>query len=191
MAAFTVIIVGALSPGYDVTTRTVSRLAVPGMPAAAAVDVSIALVALACFAVAFGLGPGALVGRLALAGAGAAFIGAATIHLDPASASTTAAHRAASGVALLGLTVAPLILARTYGRVLLLVAATEVGLLVIGLALLATSFDAWGVWERCLLAAALAGVVILSARLRTTATTTASAHAIVSASKASVSSSGS
>ena len=33
MAAFTVIIVGALSPGYDVTTRTVSRLAVPGMPA--------------------------------------------------------------------------------------------------------------------------------------------------------------
>ena len=183
--------VGALSPGYDATTRTVSRLAVPGMPAAAAVDVSIALVALACLAVAFAMEPGALIGRIAVATAGAAFIGAATIHLDPASAPTTAAHRVASGLALLGLTVAPLILARTYGRALLLVAATELVLLVIGLALLTTSFIAWGVWERCMLGAALTGVVILSARLPTSATSSVSAQAIVSASRASVSSGGS
>lgn len=161
------------------------------MPAAAAVDVSIALVALACLAVAFGLGREAGVGRFALVVAAAAFISAAVIHLDPASTPATAAHRASSGVAILALTVAPLILARTYGRVLLLVAVTELGLLVIGLALVATSFEAWGVWERCLLAVGLTGIVLLSARMRASAVTIPSTDEMIRASRASISSGGS
>src|SRR5438132_12101358 len=47
IAVVTVLVAGAVSPGYDPMLRTVSRLAVPGMPAAAAVDMSIGLIGLA------------------------------------------------------------------------------------------------------------------------------------------------
>ena len=43
IAAAVVVIAGAMSPGYDPLTRTISRLAVPGMAAAGAVDVAIIL----------------------------------------------------------------------------------------------------------------------------------------------------
>jgi len=51
-ATVIVVVAEAISPGYDPLTRTVSRLAAPGMPAAGAVDIAIALVAVACFALA-------------------------------------------------------------------------------------------------------------------------------------------
>ncbi len=56
IAALTVLVGGAITPGYDPMSRTVSRLAVPGMPAAAAVDDAILLIAFACVALALGLG---------------------------------------------------------------------------------------------------------------------------------------
>ena len=54
LAVVIVFVAGALTPGYDPMSRTVSRLAVPGMAAAAAVDMSIALIALTCLALRLG-----------------------------------------------------------------------------------------------------------------------------------------
>src|SRR5262245_33895397 len=115
IAAATVLIAGAMTPGYNAAIRTVSRLAVPGMPAAAAVDAAMALVALACVALALGIPRGPAVGRVALAVAGVGFMGTALIHLDPTSAGTTALHRIVSAIAITGLTVAPFAFTRTYG----------------------------------------------------------------------------
>ena len=56
----------------------------------------------------------------------------------------------------LELTAAPLALGRTYGRMSLILGTAELGVLGVGLVLLTTSFAAWGAWERCLLALALA-----------------------------------
>ncbi|TMF36805.1 MAG: DUF998 domain-containing protein [Chloroflexi bacterium] len=157
-----VVVAGVVTPGYDPMTRTISRLAVPGMPAAGAVDWAIALIALACFGLAVAVEPREIIGRAALALAGVAFVCAAAIHLDPGSASATAAHRVASGVAVLGLTAAPLALGRTYGRMSLILGTAELGVLGVGLVLLTTSFAAWGAWERCLLALALAWIVLVA-----------------------------
>jgi len=178
------LVAGAVSPGYDPMLRTVSRLAVPGMPAAAAVDMSIGLIGLACFGLASGLARGAPVGRIALTVSGVAFLGAAMVHLDPASVGATAMHRVASALAVVGLTVAPLALARAYGQVSFAVGVAELAMLVIGLGLLATSFDAWGAWERLLLAIPLAWMVLI-------AVTIDSMDETVSAKSASLSKSGS
>jgi hypothetical protein len=162
LAVVIVFVAGALTPGYDPMSRTVSRLAVPGMAAAAAVDMSIALIALTCFGLAFGLTRGATLGRIALAVSGGALFGAAIVHLDPSSAGATTVHRLTSALAVVGLTVAPLALARAYGPVSFAVGVAEVAMLVIGLGLLATSFDAWGAWERLLLAIPLAWMVLMA-----------------------------
>jgi len=168
IAVVTVLVAGAVSPGYDPLLRTVSRLAVPGMPAAAAVDLSIGLIGLACFGLASGLVRGAPVGRIALTVSGLAFLGAAMVHLDPASVGATAMHRLASALAVVGLTVAPLALARAYGPVSFAVGVAELAMLVIGLGLLATSFDGWGAWERLLLAIPLAWMVLMAVTIDST-----------------------
>jgi len=184
LAVVIVFVAGALTPGYDPMSRTVSRLAVPGMAAAAAVDMSIALIALTCFGLALGLTRGAKLGRIALAASGGALFGAAIVHLDPSSAGATAVHRLASALAVVGLTVAPLALARVYGPVSFVVGVAEVVVLLIGLGLLATSFDAWGAWERLLLAIPLAWMVLM-------AVTIDSMDETISAKSASLSRSGS
>src|SRR5256885_4069695 len=92
IAVVTVLVAGAVSPGYDPMLRTVSRLAVPGMPAAAAVDMSIGLIGLACFGLASGLARGAPVGRIALTVSGVAFLGAAMVHLDRKSTRLNSSH---------------------------------------------------------------------------------------------------
>jgi hypothetical protein len=184
IAVIVVFLAGAATPGYDPMSRTVSRLAVPGVPAASSVDVSIALVGLACFALAFGLTRGAAMGRLALTVSGIALFGAAIVHLDPASAAATAMHRVASAVAVIGLTLAPLTLAPVYGRISLAFGIAELGMLVIGLGLLVTSFEAWGAWERVLLVMPLAWMVLIAVR-------TDSMEETVSAKSATLSRSGS
>ncbi|TMD28529.1 MAG: DUF998 domain-containing protein [Chloroflexi bacterium] len=155
--AATVIVVVAqvVSPGYDSLTRTVSRLAAPGMPAAGAVDVAIALVAVACFALAIAHSRA----RGALAVAGVGFALASVIHLDPASAVATTAHRAASGLAVAGLVISAL---ATQSRVSVGLGALEVTTLAAGLVLLTTPFAFWGAWERWLLAVALAWMAWLA-----------------------------
>src|SRR2546421_7486524 len=168
IAVVMVFVAGALSPGYDAVSRTVSRLALPGMPAAALIDAAIGLIALACFGLALALARGSSLGRMALAVSGGALLAAAFVHLDPASAAATAVHRLASAVAVIGLTVAPLALARAYGPASFAVGVAELGMLVIGLGLLATSFDAWGAWERLLLAIPLAWMVLIAVTIDST-----------------------
>ena len=155
---------GLLTPGYDATGRTVSRLAAPGMPYAGATDVAIGVAAIACIAVALVVEQPR--GRAALLLAGAAFLGAAIVHLDPASAGATWMHRAASGAAVLGMTAAPFLLWRDYGRVLLLLGVAEVAMLVLGAMLLPTSFSAWGAWERTILVLGLSCLVVIAYRTR-------------------------
>lgn len=175
VAAATMLIAGAVTPGYDPVARTVSRLAVPGARAAIAADAAIALAGLACLAVAFQI-RGA---RAALVLAGAGFFAAAVIHLDPASGVATWSHRAASGVAVLGLTAAPLAVWRRYGRLLLALGIAEVATLALALVLLATPFNAWGAWERVLLFLVLSNLVILARAIPSTdeaASASAAAH---------------
>jgi len=164
IAAGLVLLAQSRTPGYDALQRTVSRLAMPGMPAAALVVIAMLLVALACFALAFGLERGRAGARAALAVAGLAFAVAAAVHLDPASSSATAAHRAASGIAVIGLTVAPLALARDYGVICLLAGAAEAAMLAGAAVLLETPFAAWGAWERALLAIALTWMILIALR---------------------------
>jgi hypothetical protein len=161
LAALMVLVAGWVTPGYDPIARTVSRLAVPGAPAALATDLAIALAGLACVAVAVQV----RAARAALVAAGAGFLVAAAIHLDPASAPATWSHRAASGIAVLGLTAAPLALWRRYGRVLLVLGLAEVAMLALALALLATPFNAWGALERVLLFLSLMALVIIARRI--------------------------
>lgn len=177
LAGLTTFTTGLLTPGYDPLTRTVSRLAVPGMPYAAATDVAIVLAGVACLAVTVATDRGTRAGRTALAVAGVGFLTAAIVHLDPASAAATATHRTASGLAVLGLTAAPLLLWRAYGRLLLLLGGAEVAMLVMAAVLLPTSFSAWGAWERVMLALGLSLVVALAIRARPSSEDAASATA--------------
>jgi len=89
-AAVVVLVAGRLTPGYDPLARTISRLAEPGLPAAFLVELTIAVVGFALVALAIALGPGSRAGRALLAVAGAGLLVAATIRLDPTSASATA-----------------------------------------------------------------------------------------------------
>jgi Protein of unknown function (DUF998) len=174
LATVTVVVGGLLTPGYNPMTRTISRLAEPGLPAAFAVELAIAVVGVALLALAIGLGPGSTGGRALLAVAAGGLLVAAAIRLDPASAPATAEHRLATTVAMLGLTGAPLAFASSlrrrvgwaaYARVSFAFGAAEVAVLLVGLALLSTAFAEWGAWERCFLALAMGWVVLLSARL--------------------------
>src|SRR6202165_6313061 len=71
LAMALVLVAGATTPGYAPVTRTVSRLAVPGMPKAWMVEVAIGLIAVSCFALAFGLHRSAIVrSALVVAGGG-------------------------------------------------------------------------------------------------------------------------
>jgi hypothetical protein len=184
IAAVIVLAAGATTPGYDPISKTISRLAVTGMPSAVAVDSAILLVALTCFALTALLAPGASKTQAALLISGGALIVTALVHLDPVAEIETTVHRVASGIAVLGLTAAPFLQAGPYRRVSVAVGLGEAGMLLAAPVLLATSFDAWGAWERCLLVLALAWMVLM-------ATTTPSADENASARAASVSSSGS
>jgi hypothetical protein len=186
-----VLVAGATTPGYDPANRTVSRLAVPGMPEAWMVEVAIGLIAVSCYALAFAQG-GSPIARWAMLVAGAALIGAAIVRLDPGSTTSTAAHRIATGVAILGLTIAALAAARSYDRVSFGIGLAELAALLLGLALLPTSFSAWGLWERCLLLLPLAWIVVMSARVLVhSERKIVSADEMISASVESLSSTGS
>ena len=155
VAAGLVLAGGRMTPGYDPLTRTISRLAEPGLPGALAVELAIGLVGVALLALSIVLGSGSWPGRALLAVAGVALLVAAVIRLDPSSASATTAHRVATLIAMLALAGAPFAFAR-YGRVSVAVGLAEVGMLLVGLALLPTTFAAWGAWERCFLALPMA-----------------------------------
>jgi hypothetical protein len=167
-ASAAVIFAGFATPGYDQMSRTVSRLAVPGMPFAGLVDAAIAAAGVACLALA-----AAIERRHALLLAGAGFVGAALVHLDPASPAATTAHRALTGVAVLGLAFAPFA-ARGYGRLSTMLGALAFALLVGAALLVSTRFSAWGAWERALLAVQVGWMV-------TTALKVASAEATIKA----------
>ena len=98
-ATVVVLIAGVLTPGYDPVRRTVSRLAEPGLPAANAVDLAIALVGCALLGLALALRPGAIGARVLVSVAGAGLLVAAAVRLDPASATSTTIHRLATTVA--------------------------------------------------------------------------------------------
>ena len=176
-AAVLVLIAGAITPGYDPVARSVSWLAVPHKPGAAMVEVAIALMVFASLALAFSIA-GSRAGRVALVIAACALAATAVIRLDPASIQTSSIHRLASGVAMVSFTVALLALARPLGYV-------SLALIAVGVALVATSFSAWGLWERVLLGLPLLWIVWRSAKM------TVSADATTRASKASLSSAGS
>ncbi|HET7421162.1 MAG TPA: DUF998 domain-containing protein [Candidatus Dormibacteraeota bacterium] len=163
-AAVIVLVAGLLTPGYDPMTRTVSRLAAPGMPAAFEVDLAIALAGIACLA----LGIQIEVARAALLAAAGGFLVAAVVHLDPASSAATWSHRAASAVAVLGLTAAPLAMWRVYGRVLLALGTAELAMLAVAAVLLAAPFNEWGAWERVILLLGLTSLVVMARRMPST-----------------------
>jgi hypothetical protein len=174
VAAVAVLIAGWMTPGYDPLARTVSRLAEPGVPAAFLAEPAIVLVGVALVALAIGMGPGSGGGRALLAVAGAGLLVAAAIRLDPTSASATAEHRLATTIAMLGLVGAPLAFASSFRRragwvayapVSFAFGAVELGLLLVGLALLPTTFAEWGAWERSFLALPMIWTVLVSARL--------------------------
>ena len=158
-AALIAVVAGVETPGYDWTERTVSRLAAPGLPWAAAVDLAIGLVAVACVSLAVSLPTSARTSGFALMIAGAGFAVAALVHLDPASLTTTTLHRLASGVAVGGIVVAAVASGRTYGRISTLFGAAEFFLVAVAAPLLTTTFNVWGAWERLLLFCALAWIV--------------------------------
>jgi Protein of unknown function (DUF998) len=177
IAAGIVLIAGSLTPGYDPLARTISRLAEPGLPAASAVELAISLVGITSLALAISLGPGSSGGRVLLAVAGVALLGAAAIRLDPASSRATTEHRLATTIAMLTVSGASLAFARSLGRrpgwgaygwISFAFGAAEVGMLLVGLALLPTSFVEWGAWERSFLALPMGWIVLVSARLLST-----------------------
>lgn len=185
-----VLVAGILTPGYDPVARTVSRLAAPGMPAAWMAEVAIGVISMSCFSLAIAL-RGTPIVRLALVVSGATLCAAMIVRLDPASTTSTALHRLASGLAVLALTVAALAAARFYDRLSLGIGVAELALLLFGLAALPTSFPGWGLWERCLLALPLAWIFVMSGRLlRVKATRIVSADETMSANVASLSSTG-
>ncbi len=167
LAAIVVLLAGAVTPGYNPVNRTISRLAVPDAPAALAVDLAIWMVAFSCFALAFALVGQSTLCRVALTVAGCALIATALIHLGRTTTLLTTAHRLSSGLAVVALTAAALALSGPYQRVSRAVGAIEMALLASGTVLLLTPFDAWGAWQRVVLAVALGWVVFVAATIRT------------------------
>lgn len=173
-AAVAVLIAGSLTPGYDPLVRTISRLAERGAPDAFVIELAITIVGVALISLAISAGPGSHAGRALLAVAGVGLLVAAAIRLDPASASATTEHRLATTAAMLALTGAPLAFASSlrhrvdwgaYGPVSFAFGAAEVAVLLVGLALLPTTFAEWGLWERCFLALPMGWMVLISACL--------------------------
>jgi hypothetical protein len=174
-AAVGLIVAGGFwTPGYDPTKRTISRLAVSGLPAASVVELAICLVGFAAIALAIALGPGSKIGRSLLAVAGGALLVGAAVRLDPGSAWATTEHRLAASIAIVALAGAPVAFAQSlwrrngwaiHGRVSLAFGAVEVGLLLAGMALLPTSFGLWGLWERSFLALPVVWMLVMSWRL--------------------------
>jgi MFS family permease len=178
-ATVAVLLGGLVTPGYDPAQKTISRLAEPGMPAAALVGISIFTIGLALLGLALAMGPRAVVGRLLLGIACAALLIAAAIPLDPTSAQGTTVHRIATTIAMFALVAALLIFApplrrregwRGYGLLSFALGASAIGVLLIGLAMLPTTF-AVGAWERCFLALPVTWMVLVSARLLRTSST--------------------
>jgi len=152
-----VTIAGLETPGYDPITRTVSRLAEPGRPAAIEVDFAVYLVAFALLMLAISTRPRGL-----LAMAGGALVVVASVHLDPTSAAATVVHRLASGGAMLALTAAPFRFAAAHALYSRALGVAMFGLLVIAVVLVPTGFAAWGLWERAFLLVAIASVMVMS-----------------------------
>lgn len=175
-AAVVVAVAAALTPAIDPLTATVSRLAVPGLPAAPAVDAAIAATGVACLAIA----AASRRGRRGLAVAAAGFFGAAIVHLDPSSAASTAAHRLCTGIAILGLALAQLRLAGSYGRVSVTLVAVGAALLVLAAVLLATRFTWWGAWERVFLAVELSWLELVAFKIAFSEETTSASAATLS-----------
>jgi uncharacterized protein DUF998 len=175
VAASVVTVAGLSTPGYDPVTRTVSRLAVPGMESAIYVDAAIAAMGIACLALTASVGRG----RVPLVVAGLGFLGAALVHLDPASPASTAGHRAASALAVLGLVAAPFA-ARGYGRLSRTIGVLELATLAVAAPLLATAFLAWGIWERWLLALQLTWMVVIALKIASADDTTRTPAAMAS-----------
>jgi Protein of unknown function (DUF998) len=178
-ATVAVLLGGIVTPGYDPAQKTISRLAEPGLPAAALVGMSIFTVGIALVGLALEMGPKAVAGRLLLGIAGAALLIAAAIPLDPTSARGSTIHRIVTTIAMFTLVAALLIFARAlrmregwrgYGLLSFALGASAVGMLLIGLAMLPTTF-AVGAWERCFLALPMAWMVFVSARLLRTSST--------------------
>ena len=154
-AAAVVLAAEASTPQYSAVTFTISRLAAPGMPEALAIELAILIAAAGCFALA-AVEPRS---RWALVVGGAALVLAAVFRYDPLSVRMTLVHRAFTAIAVVALVAAPLVHGRRLGRA---IAGGELALLAPAPALLATSFDAWGLWERCLLALPLAWMTATS-----------------------------
>src|ERR1700674_532316 len=172
-ATVAVLLGGLVTPGYEPAQKTISRLAEPGLPASAVVGWAIFTVGLALLALALAMGPKAVAGRVLLGIAGVALLIASAIPLDPASAQGTTIHRASTTIAMLALVAALLTFApslrlregwRGYGILSFALGASAVGMLLIGLAMLPTTF-AVGAWERCFLALPMIWMVLVSARL--------------------------
>ena len=184
VAAALVLAAEASTPQYSAVTYTISRLAAAGMPEALPIELAIVIAAAACFALA-ALEPRS---RWPLVAGGTALVLAAVFRYDPLSLRMTLVHRAFTAIAVVALVVAPLAHGRRLGRA---IAAGELALLAPAPALLATSFDAWGVWERCLLALPLAWMTATSfqclrvARTRVSSEETASAEVAASMSNGS------
>mgnify|MGYP001431589800 CR=1 FL=1 len=162
VAAALVLVGGLMTPGYDPFTRTISRLASPGLPGAFGVELAISFVGAALLGLAVVVRPGSQVGRALIGVAGVGLLVTAAIRLDPASSTATTEHRLATTVAMLALTAAPLAFAGSYGRISFGFGVAEVCMLLVGLALLPTTFAAWGAWERCFLALPMAWMVWLA-----------------------------
>jgi Protein of unknown function (DUF998) len=164
-AAAMVLAAGVATPGYDAATKTVSRLAMPGLPYAAAVDAAMVAVAASCAALAFSLDRGLRLSRIALAAAAISFAIAVFVHLDDASQAATWTHRSASGAALLCLAVAPLFVRGRYGAISLVAGWLEIGLMLVAAALLLTPFAMWGAWERVAIAVPLAWIAFTARKI--------------------------
>src|ERR1700716_326269 len=135
-----IVAAGFLTPGYDPMKRTISRMAVSGSPAASFAVLGTCLVGVTALALAMGLGPRFFGGRSFLAVAGGALLLAAAVRLDPGSIRATIEHDSAAAIAAVALAAAPLALARSHGRFSLVFGAAEVGVLLVGLVLLPTTF---------------------------------------------------
>src|SRR6266702_2828893 len=132
-------------------------LAESGRPAAIEVDLAVYLVAFALLMLAVSTRRRGL-----LAVAGCALVVVASVHLDPTSAAATAAHRLASGVAMLALTAAPFRVADTHARYSRALGVAMIALLAIAVVLVPSGFSAWGLWERAFLVVAMAFVMVMS-----------------------------
>ena len=152
-AALIVAWAGTVTPGYDPATRTISRLAEPGLPAAGEVDLALYLVATALLGLAVVRRP-----RMWISIAGVSMLFVATIHLDQMSAATTSAHRLASAIAMLALTRASFDqrVSRIFGWMLVVLLLAAPVLLIAG-------FADWGVWERCFAVVSIGSVMVMAA----------------------------